>query len=291
MPPIAPKAHLLREAAEVGCNGLVAGSARNLYTRLAFEAEDSTKADGPFYCALCQSDAILHKCTAKIDHFAHIARLSPVLGPLETALHRACKEEICLSLSERNPTGKWAVERRIPANLNYDIPELRPDISVRILEQRVAIEVQASALTPTKIVKRSRAYAKRGIALLWVVPLHKPIGLEPVRPRLFERYLHSIYYGRAYYWWPGCSHTVLPVHFGPASRHVEYREWTEDGQLMEGGGYDTDYKIIKTPIPSSPISIDQDFEFHLRGEFVPENERKAVPPCAIWRDTHSPWWQ
>jgi len=285
-----PKSHLLREATEVGCRGLVGGSARNLYTHEVFDADLCTKADGPFYCAVCKSDAVLHKCTEKIDHFAHIARLSPALGPLETELHRSCKEEICTALSERQPDGKWAVERPIPANAERNLPELRPDISGRIYQQRVAIEVQAGALTPTKIVKRSVAYSRRGIALLWVVPLHEPLGTEPIRPRLFERYLHSIYYGRTYYWWPGRGSSLYPVHYGPATRHVEYREWIEDGVEQSGGGYDTDYKIIKSPQPGPELLIDTDFELHQRPEFTPENERKTVPSCIIWKDRAAPWW-
>ena len=285
-----PKPHLLREATEVGCSGLVGGSARNLYTREVFHADVCIKDDGPFYCAVCKSDAILHKCTEKIDHFAHIARLSPVLGPLETELRRRCKEEICSALIERHPDGKWAVERTIPANFEKNIPELRPDISGRISDHRVAIEVQASSLTPTKIVKRSLAYAKRQIALLWIVPLHEPLGTEPIRPRLFERYLHSIYFGRTYYWWSGRKHVLCPAHYGPASRHVEYREWIEDGMQQSGGGYDTEYKIIKTPEPGPDLSLDIDFEVHRRDEFTPDNERKKVPSCVIWRDRNAPWW-
>lgn len=285
-----PKPHLLREAAEVGCSGLVGGFARNLYTHDVYDAETSTKADGPFYCAACKSDAILHKCTEKIDHFAHIARLSPVLGPLESELHQQCKLEICGALAELHPEGKWAVERPIPANAEMEVPELRPDISGRILGHRIAIEVQASALTPTKIVKRSSSYAKRGIALLWIVPLHEPLGVEPIRPRLFERYLHSIYYGRTYYWWAGRGHSVLPVHYGPATRHVEYREWMEDGEQQSGGGYDAEYKIIKKPQPGPPVLIDADFEHHQREEFTPENERKKVPECIVWKDALQPWW-
>ena len=174
MSPTDPKQHRLREAAEVGCSGLVAGIARNLYTHTPFDAEVCTKADGPFYCATCNTDAILHKCTQKIDHFAHIARLSPVLGPLESELHASCKTDICAQLAERHPDGNWAVERTIPANPSLDVPELRPDISGRIFNRRVAIEVQASALTPTKIAKRSLYAVHHILARLpWLV-----LGLE-----------------------------------------------------------------------------------------------------------------
>lgn len=196
-----------------------------------------------------------------------------------------CKEEICRALSERHPEGNWATERTIPANIHKRIPELRPDVSGRISDQRIAIEVQASTLTPTKIIKRSVAYAKRGIALLWVVPLREPLGVEPLRPRLYESYLHSLYFGRTYYWWPGCRHTLVPVHYGSASRHVEYREWFEDGMQQSGGGYDAEYKIIKTPIHGPGLLIDADFGVHCRIEFTPENERKKVPSC-IYGRTH-----
>lgn len=281
---------LHREAEEVGCDGLVGGTAQNLYTHSPCDAQFSTKVDGPFYCSSCKSEAVLRKCTEKAHHFAHTARLTPVLGPLESALHRSCKQEIRDALADRHPDGRWEMERPIPAKPSHGIAELRPDISGRISEQRVAIEVQASALTPTKIVARSMAYAQRGIALLWIIPLREALGTEPFRPRLYERYIHSIYFGRSYYWWPGSGLTLFPVHYGPASRSVEYREWREDGEDCSGGGYEVEYKIIKRPIVGPRLSLDKDFEPYGREKFVPENERKEIPACIVWRDKFPPWW-
>jgi competence protein CoiA len=278
------------DALEVGCTGLLDGVACNLYTHKEHAASLSVKANGPFYCKQCNSDAVLHKCIEKIDHFAHFARLSPVLGPQETALHRKCKEEICHALAMRHPNGKWEVERPIRANAVGKIPELRPDISGRIGWDRVAIEVQVSALSLNTIASRSTAYSKRGIALLWVVPLFEPLGDDPFRPRLFERYLHSLYYGRIYYWWPGQGLSIVPIHYMNATKYVEYREWSEDGVVRSGGGYDLEYKIIKTPLAGSNLSIDTDFELHHRPEFTPENERKSVPACIVWKDRSRPWW-
>ena len=204
----------LQEAEEVGCSGLVDGWARHLYTREVFYASQCTKTDGPFYCPGCFSDAIVRKCHEKKDHFAHRARLSPVFGLEEGELHKQCKNEIATKLQERFPEGNWAAERAIPERKDLKVPELRPDISGRINGVRVAVEVQASTLTIAKIVKRAQDYTKRGIALLWLVPLHEPLGESPFRPRLYERYLHSIYYGRTYYWWAGLGLVLKPVHYG-----------------------------------------------------------------------------
>lgn len=279
-----------QEAEEVGCSGLVDGCAKHLYTHQIFYASQCTKNEGPFYCSECFSDAVVRKCHEKKDHFAHKARLSPAIGPEEGELHRQCKNEIASQLHERFPDGNWATERTIPERKDIKVPELRPDISGRINGVRVAIEVQASTLTIGKIVKRAQDYTKRGIALLWLVPLHEPLGVLPFRPRLYERYLHSIYYGRTYYWWAGLGLVLKPVHYGQELRHVEYREWYENGEHMEGGGYVAKYRIIKKPVYGADINIADDFVAHSRGEFVPENEKKTVPRCLIWRDRLNEWW-
>lgn len=283
---------LLRDAQEVGCSGLLSGSAKNLYSHEEYDALTCTKEDGPFYCPECYTDAVLRKCSEKRDHFAHKSRLTPVIGPEESELHYQCKTEICNLFSQRYPDGKWAVERSIPENKSQNIPELRPDISGRIGESRVAIEVQASSLTISKIVKRAESYSKRDIALLWIVPLLQPLGNESFRPRLYERYLHSIYFGRTYYWWAGQGLTIKPVHYAAAVRHVEYREWfAEGGEHMEGGGYDAKYKIVKEPNYGRDCNVADDFYEALREQFIPDNERKAVPACKIWKDILEPWWE
>ncbi|MFX6019072.1 competence protein CoiA family protein, partial [Acinetobacter baumannii] len=91
------------------------------------------------------------------------------------------------------------------------MPRLIPDISGRIGDIRLAVEVQLSTLSLSAIIKRTTAYASRGIAVLWVVPLRFELGIEPFRPRQFEKYLHSMYYGRVYYWWPELGTAIAPV--------------------------------------------------------------------------------
>lgn len=281
---------LQREAEELGCSGLAERIARNIYTHTEFHASNCTKADGPFYCPGCNSDAIVKKCAKKEDHFAHSVHLTPAVGGRESELHDSCKREICELLKSRHPSSKWEIEREIPLNKEKNFPKLKPDISGRINGIPIVVEVQVSALSIQKIIWRTVNYSRRGIAILWLVPLHGPLDSRLFRPRLYERYLHSLYFGRTYYWWPNQGLTLLPVHYGCAIRHVESREWREDGVLMTGGGYETEYKIIKTPLFGREVSIDQDFRLQRRSEFTPDNERLAVPQSTIWCDALPPWW-
>ena len=86
--------------------------------------------------------------------------------------------------------------------------------------------------------------------------------------------------------------TIKPVHYAAAIRHVEYREWlAEGGEHMEGGGYDAKYKIVKEPNYGRDCNMADDFYAMLREQFIPENERKAVPSCKIWKDGLAPWWE
>lgn len=281
---------LKRLAQEAGCAGLIRGWALNLQTGRKFYANSAFKSDGPFYCPECYSDAVVRKCVDKTDHFAHVARLSPILSEGESALHDECKKAICSHLAERFPDGKWATERPIPANETLGVQKLVPDVSGNINGFRVAIEIQLSQISLSQIIKRTTAYTKRKIAILWVVPLHEPLGDEPFRPRQFEKYLHMMYYGRLYYWWPDLGANIMPVHFTQTKREIPHAEWYEDGELRDAGGYEKTYKTIKLPNYGRMLSVSKDFAASHRASFVPDNEKKSVPSCLIWRDVLSPWW-
>lgn len=190
------------------CSGLVSGWAKKKSNNALALASATTKSDGPFYCPICFSEAVVKKCTDKVDHFAHVARLSPICLKQDTELHHQCRDEICKELKDRFPQGKWEAERRIPGNKEKGFSELIPDISGRINETRVIIEIQASALSINQIIERTIQYTLRGCAILWILPLREPLGTDIFRPRLFERYLHSMYFGRSYYWIKGVSFPV-----------------------------------------------------------------------------------
>ncbi len=199
---------------------------------------------------------------------------------------------LCRINSSVFPETKWVCDSvRIKADKARKLPELQPDIGGRIDGKRVAIEIQNSTLTLPRILKRCLGYSGRDISILWVVPLREPIGESPLRPRLFERYLHSIYFGRVYYWLPSHAEKILPVHFSPAWTHVELRQWfSEEGEENEAGGYDRPYKRIRLPLPQTPLSIGEAFYHRWREEHRPWNERKHVPRMKILMDKLPIWW-
>lgn len=279
------------DAHEVGCYGLVGGVATRTKTGERVHASEVTRAQAPFHCAECLTDAVVRKCAEKRDHFAHNARRSPVIGRGESDLHRKCKEEIRDALRLRYPDGKWECERPIERNKERGTPRVVPDISGRIDKIRVVVEVQASSLTIPKIIKRASAYHALGCAILWIVPLTKDLGSNIFRPRLYERYLHSIFFGRTYYWLPGDGLSLRPVHFGIAHRYIDMSEWYESGgEYCQAGGYEKPYKIVKTPIYGDRVDLADNFGKTERREFLPWNEKKAVPALTIWNDDLKPWW-
>ena len=108
--------------------------------------------------------------------------------------------------------------------------------------------------------------------------------------KLYCRTSNLKLFGRVYYWLPGCGSSVIPVHFGTALTHVEYREWFQEGAMHEAGGYDRPYKRIRTPMPIDAIPLEAAFEHVRRAEHRPWNERKIVPAMYILRDKSRPWW-
>lgn len=284
------KKKLEKQAEEAGCYALLKGKAINSLTQKEYYASEAKKIDGPFYCPECYSDVVLRKCIEKIDHFAHQSRLTPIHSSKESELHDTCKRTILEYLLKKYPEGSWDKERAIPARPKDNIQKLQPDISGRINKQGLAIEVQLSTLSIGEILKRTLTYKRRNIAILWIVPLLKPIGQEQFRPRLFERYLHSMYFGRVYYWWADLKHQVIPVHYANAKRAIPYAEWYEDGELKQVGGYDKFYKTIKLAECERLLDIDEDFFGQKREKFIPENEKKEVPACFLWQDKLEVWW-
>lgn len=247
-------------------------------------ADHVTKADGPFYCPSSYEELIVRKCNEKRDHFAYKGRLSPT-GAAESLLHKTCKEEICEAMKNTFPDGRWECERLIKDKT------LKPDVSGIINKDiPIAIEVQASAYKIDKIIERTQAYNNHNIYLLWVIPLKEELGEEIFRPRLFERFLHTMYFGRVYYWNIGDGAFVRPVHFETAYRYIESKTWYENGEEINVGGYDKPYEKMKKPNFSKYLNI-VDFKYISRPRFEVENEYMSVPECKIFMDKVDKWWE
>lgn len=281
------------DAKESRCKGLLERKALRYSDNVFVYASEMTKLDGPFYCPECLCDVVVRKCSEKIDHFAHSVRQSPILRKRDAELHNRCRDEILEHLKITFPNGNWAAEREIPAKTK-DQRRVVPDISGRIGTVPVAVEVQLSPYTIKRIFDKVVEYRKRAsnLAVLYIVPLYEELGDMPFRPRLFEKYLHSIYYGRVYYWTPNCGAKLLPVHFSPSKRWIESSNWY-DVELKEEisvGGFWLTYKTIKEPKCAELIDITKDFISKTREPFEPENINKRIPKCTIFHDNLNIWW-
>lgn len=276
------------------CVGLIGRKALKKKDNTAIYADYAKKSDGPFYCPVCLSEAVVRKCTDKVDHFAHKARQSPLMRKKDENLHNKCRDEILQLLKSTYPEGKWEAERKIPANKDKDLREVIPDISGRIGEIPVAIEIQLSPYTVRRIADKAIEYQKRNpkVAVLYIVPLYDELGDEAFRPRLFEKYLHSMYYGRVYYWTPNSEAKLFPVHYSPARRWIEETTWF-DKELQEErceGGFWLTYRTIKKPEYGQVVDITKDFKRELRKAFEPKNVKKSIPECTIFKDKLKEWW-
>ena len=266
------------------CTGLAGGWALKAQEQQPVYAYQASPSDGPFVCPTCRGEAILRKGITRVDHFAHDAPRQASPSP-ETALHRRCKQQVCAALAAAIPQGRWAIERPIPSRPELRIPLLRPDLSGRVGDCRVAVEVQASSLHLDTIAGRTLAYARRGIHVVWVVPLaEEPI--EPLtRPRLYERCFQDMFGGRTYYWWPGLGASVLPVHYGVAHREIPASEWhAPGGARRRAGGFEVPYRAIKQAHFGPLLRIDRDFEPLARA--APGGRQQ----WRLWVDRAAPWW-
>jgi len=273
------------------CTGLIHRTALKKSDNSVVIASLVRKSDGPFFCKECLSDVIVRKCSEKVDHFAHIARTSPVIKSKNKTLHNKCRDLFLDALMLRYPEGKLAAEREIPEIKEKNLKKIVPDISGRINGKAVAIEVQLSPYTINRISEKLVEYKKRKVAVLYIVPLYDSLGDEPFRPRLYEKYLHSLYYGRVYYWSIELGTKLLPVHYSPTKRWIEESSWFDsEGNEESAGGYFLTYRTIKKPNYGNKIDIWQDFLFDKKFEFVPKNAKKAIPECLIFRDKNERWW-
>lgn len=290
------KKNINSDSINARCWGLAGGTARKKNDNSKVSATDVLKEEGPFFCPVCLSEAIVRKCTEKADHFAHKGRLSPTITSRDQKLHDKCRDDICNYLKSVFPEGKWEAERPIPAKKSRGWEkEIIPDLSGRFGNKNskpIAIEIQKTAYTIKRIHDKTIEYSKRGIFVIWIVPLNKDLGEKPFRPRLYEKYLHSMYYGRTYYWTPNSSPKIIPVHFSPTKRWIDETIWfdKEYGEEQTAGGFYLTYKTLKSPNYGQFCNLDKEFKLDYRKRFTPKNKKKEIPNCKILVDKNEKWW-
>ncbi len=126
-------------------------------------------ASASYRCEKCEKAVVHHRSEARlrIGHFAHRAGASFCPSGGETLEHVQTKLDIYNYIKAGWGTKvkmlepeAWICKRTI-----------RPDVYVETRKgTRIAIEVQASALTVDEIMRRTRKYNTEGVHVLWVLP-------------------------------------------------------------------------------------------------------------------------
>jgi len=178
-------------------------SAYNRYGDDVLATEVSLE-DGPFLCPACQEQVILKQGRKVVAHFAHRPGAQCAYsGEGESEEHRLAKLEIYKALLQVHGVTDVRVERYLR--------EVQPDVSFVLSGELVALEIQASRLLCDDIDSRTTAYAKKGIAVLWMPLLSREVCEDRYAPKDRECYLHTMYFGKVYYWARGIE--LQPVKF------------------------------------------------------------------------------
>lgn len=209
-------------------------------------ATRTKKNQGPFYCPECQDQVILKKGEIVIHHYSHRAK-SRCAYAHESQLHLRIKLQVAAALR------KAGHKRRIEAVRG----DQRADVLWKHPEGLIAIEVQVTKLPWEEVRRRTREWNDKDCAVLWLLP--PPIPRASKKPRdtyatsPFERYLHTLYVGRVYYWH---DPYFVPVHFETRSTQDRYgrTHWPRCNRLVEVGEWlePDDFQIIERPAWQAP---------------------------------------
>jgi len=208
-----------------------------------------SKRNAPFLCIDCNEEVVLKSGRHRVDHFAHANPVACKFAVGESDLHRDCKKQIFESL-DREPGVRAALER--------SFGEMRPDIFAIINGTRVAIEVQISSLSIETITRRTIQYAQNGIHVLWLLQWTPELDSQRYTPKVWERWVHSTYFGQVYYWIEGI--TVVSYSFEPHFKIVPKTSWySKGGKRMTAGGYTQQSKRYCVPVRGETLNLVSDF--------------------------------
>jgi hypothetical protein len=215
------------------------------------EAREATTAR-TYTCVGCGEPAILKRGKVKIAHFAHRkgGECSQTSG--ESDEHREAKMAIYDALRADPRVSAVQMEKPLGAS--------RPDVYFEQGRVRVAIEVQRTNITINDMMVRTEAYARAGIAVLWIC-----LG-RPARLKSWQKWAHMTNYARIYVWERGMF--VRPVHYTSATTFTE------------------------APLPSPIVG-----GFHLTprkqtyaGRLMGSQATVMIRPCLLWSDRQLRWW-
>lgn len=245
---------------------------------LSHFAPTTAKSIGPFFCPECKAPLILKKGTVVVHHFAHKPPVECAYGTGESLEHMRAKLAIYGGLMSSSRVTKLDVEKPI----EKDGLKARPDVRCVIDNKyAVGIEFQRSPLDPREIERRTSVYHTLNVHVLWVIPWPKKlVGGGRYQPRETERYLHTLYYGRVFFWQDGIG--LIPVQFESYIIERESREWYIEGgrgEMDSSEGYAYRSRKWVTPVVGRSMSI-LDLGPVLRKEY--RSGPRSLPAARLW---------
>lgn len=245
------------------------------------EAWIETKDRGPWICPECRSEVIHKSGRIRVPHFAHRPPVTCAYGLGESDAHRRCKMAIYEAMLEDPRVTECAIER--------DLGSVRPDVSAYVDGKPLAIEVQASCLSMDRIIARTTEYMTKRVPVLWTGLWQDALLADQYAPKVWEKWLHAVYFGRIYYWQSGLD--LIPVHFGDHMLWVEESQWYDSaGESRTAGGYERRSKRYRTPQRApSTVNLVSGMSTRVRAAWTGGD--LVVPKCSIRVDRLPTWWK
>jgi competence protein CoiA len=261
------------------------------------EAADAVRGAG-YRCRGCGAAVVLRTGAIRIAHFAHRPDAGCAFGARMSLAHLTAQRRLAEALRSRG----------VEAELEVALPSLAGDRRIDVLAwpperpaARIALEVQASAITPDLIAARTHSYNAEGIAPLWIrlidfgvfetvqtLPFRPAVWIEKRRTRAWERWAHDQLGGRLWFLdqhalmaWRG---TFVPAH--RVRERAARRTPEGDEAAAEGVWRDVLQWVdlaLEGPFALETLRLNRG---HLRGAdgvrrlaawFVPPGEAPAAP--------------
>ena len=244
---------------------------------------ETSKNEGPFFCPCCKKEVGLRKGYKKVHHFYHINDNPDCPIPKESEIHLRIKKEMYEHFNKLRNCRKCELER--------NLGDVRPDISLYIDDTPVAIEIQKSDISCDLIRQRMQRYSHLGIYVLWVLPellIHEkanPWGEIKKYHNLkdWEKFLHVMYNERLYYWNGGTN--VDAVHFEPA------RLFHDGDEYGDSYWYDAKKRMVPDYLEKQ-LCVEDNFTYSQcrAGSVKVSTGYEKIPQCRIFIDTTPEWW-
>lgn len=236
---------------------------------ISLYAWETEKQQQPFYCPECKRNLVLKKGDRKEHHFAHEINANCKFGIGESQLHLSIKKELFLYLKSQPNIKNCDLERYLGT--------VRPDLSMRINNIPIAIEIQCSNIPIETIQHRISEYTRKNIYLLWVFPYEnlKLNSNSLYNLKDWEKYIHGLYFGKVFYYIK--DDELLPVHYSPTH--------TWKNGYNESSAYTFSYKKLKKGRVGTNIFISKDFKPIIKKEWG------QYLRSLIYTDNLKEWWK